>query len=106
MSILNVRNALIQERPDFMTLVKVGATQRKIDGVPGVMKFVPWITFITFKIESADQITQYAEMSFWPNTTDSYDTKPEALSAAKEFIAIITAQKAIFQMIWDEWATE
>jgi hypothetical protein len=106
MSILNVSNTIIQQRPDFMILMTIGATQRKIDGESGVMKWVPWVTFVNFKVEDRDRINQFADMAFWPQGTGYYDNKPEAQRAAWEWVVGITEEGDIFTMIWNRWATE
>ena len=105
--ITNISEALIEIKPNFMTLLNVGTIQRKIDGVSGELKHVPWITLWNFRITERSSITEFAEMSFWPNTTSSYDTEDEALEAGWEFVNTeLIAQKWIFTMIWNKWATE
>jgi hypothetical protein len=106
-TIRNINTALIEISPNLMTLVNVGAIQRKIDGVLGELKYVPWITLWNFKITGETQITEFAEMSFWPNTTGSYDTEREATGAGWEFINTEwVATNWIFTAIWNQWATE
>jgi hypothetical protein len=106
-TIKNIKEALIEIRPHFMTLLNVDTIQRKIDGVTGELKYVPWITLWNFSITGTNQITEFAEMSFWPNTTGSYDTKQEALAAAWDFVNNdLVADKWIFTQIWNQWATE
>ena len=105
--IKNINEALVEIRPHFMTLLNVGAIQRKIDGITGELKYVPWITLWNFRITSRSTITEFAEMSFWPKTTSSYDTEAEALDAAQAFVNTeLIAEKWIFTQIWNQWATE
>ena len=105
--IKNINEALVEICPQFMTMLNVGTIQRKINGITGELKYVPWITLWNFKVTGRNTITEFAEMSFWPNTTSSYDTESEALDAAWEFVntELITT-KWVFTTIWNKWATE
>jgi hypothetical protein len=105
--IIKISDALIETNPDLMTWMNVSAIQRKVDGITGALKYVPWITLWNFRVTEAKQITVFAEMSFWPNTTGSYDTEGDAISAAWEFVNTeLIGHKWIFTAIWNQWATE
>jgi hypothetical protein len=106
-TIKNISQALIEIRPDFMWLLDVAAKQRKINGMTGEMKYVPWITIRKFRIATQTSVTDFDDMSFWPNTCTSYDTEAEALEAGWTFVNDeLVEPKWIFTQIWNAWATE
>jgi hypothetical protein len=105
--IKNIANAIVEQRPHFMTWVTVGTTERKINGPTGELKFVPWFQFINFEVEeNATSVTQFATMEFKPKGTSAYDTPQEAKQAAWAFIRAKIAENSIFTLVWNDWAEE
>jgi hypothetical protein len=105
--IKNINKTLVEIQPDFMTLTHVGATERKINGPTGALKYVPWITLWQFEVApKASSITQFGQMEFQPKGSGAFDTRKEAEGAAWQFMIDKVEANSMFTLVWNDWAEE